>query len=1531
MAPPPPVELHRPPDHRQNVRSNVAHHPPTNNSKLSSLNAAKISGNAAVSRNCPTDPIATGPCSGELRGGATMGVCSPSSDLRPHLIAEPPSGEISGDQLFIAGAESLTGEIAGTQRKMVSDDDVNSIMPEAPISSHQNVSNLTLKFTPPRANSAVGGAAAGIHQMAVCSDVSDRNKECNTTSTESPINVQQGSSNLQVRVQPQPVINIVADGAPVKHTTDSRLKAIIEENAGTTAQQIQIDKAGTPSDPPSKPNNKSQSSEKGVVMNVAESVAVQSKGPKSTFPKISANFDKHTPKTGQPNQIEKSTNNAATTSVVNGKNNLVPEPAPFTVVQTYATRLRANHTKNEVPIQLVEPTLTTRQGLPAVIFDAADVMVKLADRCKFTLIGKFVNSMPKMEVIRKQFILQTQLTGGVKIAHYNPRHVYIDLDNEQDYITVWTQQRMYIDNQLMRLQKWTPTFTPKEETPIVPVWVTLPELPWHFYNKEFITALLSPVGQTLYLDTASIQKTCGSMAKVRLQINLTDELPPHIWIGFDKNDLTVGKWQAIHYEDIPAYCSYCKHQGHLVQACNVKRRDDEYRKKKDADLVVKSMDQQLPAASTQVPPKEPTSQAITITTPPSGSGTKADHQHQPQNQQSQPREEWQTQKKKNFKGVTQTNQKNKATAPQLQVYKPTSSAQQNIKLQQKQQTKQVMIPIEANKTTGIDSMLHQPRPINIITALVSAEKSGGAEGGLKEKPINLQEGDPQGSGRALALHEHRLVDHRMDCRAPATTSYITPAVQAQDTDSIVNNAQGRTIEAIDESAKVQARRIHSVQVQAEVANSQIIPAAHPQKNQNIVLLIDHAQNDVDNTQKNGLDSVKHDQNLHRVGLGNRNVILDCQVIQHIADHAVIPTLGIRDQLQHQQDSEVLTGVLIDPQSATCSEIPTENDKVQLAHVADIHNVQAFVQTAHCNVKDAQKMVQGGVPNIQNDEFSSDQANIQTASCNVDDAPKVALVTAPAQMECMLADNTHHVTAGSQMVQGGVANIQNDVFSSDQAVQQQIIVLAGNARAQVIQDGGIVQVVNQNAHGEVAAQVIQQVADHAVVPSVDIRDQMQYQSDPVVLTDVPAAQFTHCNVDVAENVEVEIVTEVVNGSQLAKSPEVDSAKRTDARYTFQNQYDEVFAQEQQLGNVSCATENYQQCSQANLLIDTTQVQQIVPSTDGSASAKMMPQNMGIDVFTVSAHGRPDTAPSKAADNSVFSSTSTSNSISVASRTTRVKQKTRSGKQLQVTHHAAQVQQNAHPAPGTFNTNPTSPPAEEDEYRVIESENEKELDTHSISDEAEEEHDSVQLPEHVELDYHSTNQAEVQQVADRQVTSITWKKPAADFYKLNTDGSALQNPGSIGGGGILRDHHGNLIYAFSTPFGIGTNNQAEVKAAIFGVTWCIQHGYTKLILEVDSALLIQWLTHHIQPPWRLDTDILELQKLVSQLESFQSRHVYREANYTADALSKYSHHYDITQQYYTHQQLPRAAKGYFILDKLGTMSFRRRKLKRIKKPP
>ncbi|KAH0781438.1 hypothetical protein KY290_001036 [Solanum tuberosum] len=128
--------------------------------------------------------------------------------------------------------------------------------------------------------------------------------------------------------------------------------------------------------------------------------------------------------------------------VATKKSELVPEPGPFTVVQSYATRLRANQAKNEVPIELSIPKIITRQGLPAVIIKKEDYMVNLAARYRFTLVGKFTNTMPKIELIRKSFILQTQLTGGVKIAHFNARHIYIDLDNKEDHVSVWNKQKM---------------------------------------------------------------------------------------------------------------------------------------------------------------------------------------------------------------------------------------------------------------------------------------------------------------------------------------------------------------------------------------------------------------------------------------------------------------------------------------------------------------------------------------------------------------------------------------------------------------------------------------------------------------------------------------------------------------------------------------------------------------------------------------------------------------------------------------------------------------------------------------------------------------------------------------------------------------------------------------------------------------------------------------------------------------------------------------------------------------------------------
>lgn len=121
-----------------------------------------------------------------------------------------------------------------------------------------------------------------------------------------------------------------------------------------------------------------------------------------------------------------------------------------------------------------------------------------------------------MELVRKSFILQIELSGSVKLTHFNSKHTYIDLDNEFDYNTISSKGSMYIEGQLIRLQVWTPTFTPMQETPLVPVWAIILELPWHCYYLEVLKPLLASVDKVLFMDMATHLKTRGSVAKVRI-------------------------------------------------------------------------------------------------------------------------------------------------------------------------------------------------------------------------------------------------------------------------------------------------------------------------------------------------------------------------------------------------------------------------------------------------------------------------------------------------------------------------------------------------------------------------------------------------------------------------------------------------------------------------------------------------------------------------------------------------------------------------------------------------------------------------------------------------------------------------------------------------------------------------------------------------------------------------------------------------------------------------------------------------------
>ncbi|KAL6178868.1 hypothetical protein ACLB2K_050385 [Fragaria x ananassa] len=99
-------------------------------------------------------------------------------------------------------------------------------------------------------------------------------------------------------------------------------------------------------------------------------------------------------------------------------------------------------------------------------------------------------------------------------------------------------------------------------------------------------------------------------------------------------------------------------------------------------------------------------------------------------------------------------------------------------------------------------------------------------------------------------------------------------------------------------------------------------------------------------------------------------------------------------------------------------------------------------------------------------------------------------------------------------------------------------------------------------------------------------------------------------------------------------------------------------------------------------------------------------------------------------------------------------------------------------------------------------------------------------------------------------VRWEPPNPGWLKLNTDGASKGNPGLSGGGSILRDPNGNVIFLTFRGYGVQTALVAEFLALIDGIkTFCdlglMDSGF-KLVIESDSTTLIKALCRTIAVP-------------------------------------------------------------------------------------
>ena len=121
------------------------------------------------------------------------------------------------------------------------------------------------------------------------------------------------------------------------------------------------------------------------------------------------------------------------------------------------------------------------------------------------------------------------------------------------------------------------------------------------------------------------------------------------------------------------------------------------------------------------------------------------------------------------------------------------------------------------------------------------------------------------------------------------------------------------------------------------------------------------------------------------------------------------------------------------------------------------------------------------------------------------------------------------------------------------------------------------------------------------------------------------------------------------------------------------------------------------------------------------------------------------------------------------------------------------------------------------------------------------------------------------------------------RLSTDGGARGNPGPAAYGYVLEAEDGTVLAAHGETIGVATNNVAEYRALIAGLTGAVEAGVGELEVVSDSELIVK----QMRGEYRVKNEALralslEAAALARKIGRVTYTAVRREHNELADGL-------------------------------------------------
>ncbi|CAN1170307.1 hypothetical protein LINPERHAP2_LOCUS28919 [Linum perenne] len=154
-------------------------------------------------------------------------------------------------------------------------------------------------------------------------------------------------------------------------------------------------------------------------------------------------------------------------------------------------------------------------------------------------------------------------------------HISWSGSNPDDYQRAAFEESWKIYDYYFSVARWTPNFNEEEPIKSILMWVRLPKLPIHYFNRLVVTRIGNLIGRTVRLDLATTKGARAPYARVCVDVDLSKPL-----LGkYVLDDRTF----LIEYESLENICFSCGLYGHKLDSYTLKDKPSTTEEVKNAE------------------------------------------------------------------------------------------------------------------------------------------------------------------------------------------------------------------------------------------------------------------------------------------------------------------------------------------------------------------------------------------------------------------------------------------------------------------------------------------------------------------------------------------------------------------------------------------------------------------------------------------------------------------------------------------------------------------------------------------------------------------------------------------------------------------------------------------------------------------------------------------------------------------------------------------------------------------------------------